>query len=95
MSYDDNLFEILINEVEKEEFNSRPPKNEKIIDIIRSHLKKYMKDYIAYAFWIILLFVLVLTLGKDYYSTIQTYPLSENRIGIVHLGLEVCNTQTV
>ena len=72
MSYDDNLFEILINEVEKEEFNSRPPKNEKMIDIIRSHLKKYMKDYIAYAFWIILLFVLVLTLGKDYYSTIQT-----------------------
>ena len=35
MSYDDNLFEILINEVEKEEFNSRPPKNEKIIEIIR------------------------------------------------------------
>ena len=66
MSYDDNLFEILINEVEKDEFSSKPPRSENKIEIIKGHLKKYMKDYIAYAFWIILLFVLVLTLGKNH-----------------------------
>ena len=62
MGFDNNLFEILINENDQEEMKSKPT-SEKIKMDIRNHLKKYMKDYIAYAFWIILLFMLVLTLG--------------------------------
>ena len=30
---------------------------------LRSHLSVYFKDYVTYAFWITLLFILVLTLG--------------------------------
>ncbi len=30
---------------------------------MKSHLSNYMKDYVTYAFWITLLFILVLTLG--------------------------------
>lgn len=60
MGYDRGQFGILMDDLDTDELISSHDGSR--MDL-RSHLNEYMKDYVTYAFWLTLLFILVLTLG--------------------------------
>ena len=60
MGYERGQFGVLMDDYDTEELISSQDGSRMNV---RSHLNEYMKDYVTYAFWLTLLFILVLTLG--------------------------------